>query len=40
MVGGWYTIKGMNKKGYRYTENCARIPKAEKFIYEKSEDWV
>ena len=32
MVGGWYSMKGMGKKGYRYTDVNARIPKAETFI--------
>ena len=32
MVGGWYSLKGMGRRGYKYTERNLRIPKAEKFI--------
>jgi len=38
MVGGWYSIKGMGKKGYNYTEINAKIPKAEKFVEKYWED--
>jgi hypothetical protein len=31
MVGGWYSIKSMGKKGYKYTELNCRIPKADDY---------
>lgn len=38
MVGGWYSIKKMGKKGYNYTERNLKLPKAEKFIETYWED--
>ena len=35
MVGGWYSIKKMGKRGYKYTELNCGIPKADKYIEEK-----